>query len=348
MSDRRRPHFPQALLRLTSRPGRWDSRRSLPTISARVRTVGLVPVLVLACLGFVLTSQPACRRGTQGKDLAAAGLRTANVMASYYDSLARDVADTWEMEAFDSAMREIPFDPSAGDELQKTINALNRRRLLARRLAATYQALENLASYNASAEVGAAAGSLGDAMSGMPGLPGGMGNPSGLFSAAAGQLASWKQTRDVRKGAEALVSSIESINALFQKELPAYQSLSEERQNKATVISENLIRNKLVAAGPLLDKIPDALGLKWTSGKSPVKDEKAINALIALARVRLTRMGMLSSAAGTDISESLQLLLADQRQFLGNQPVDLAALEASLQKSSSSLDEIEKLRTQPE
>ncbi len=348
MSDRTGPHFPKVFAPLTPRTDRRESRRSLPGVPSRIRTLGLVPALAVVCLGLVLASQTACRRSSEGKDLAAAGLKTANVMASYYDSLARDVADTWEMEAFNSAMRGIPFDQSEEQELQKTIDALNRRKLLARRLAATYQALEDLASYDASAEVGAAAGSLGDAMSGMPGLPGGMGNPSGLFSAAAGQLASWKQTRDVRKGAEALVSSLESIHSLFQKELPAYQSISEERRNKAAVITDYLIRNKLVAAWPLLDKVPDALGLKWSSGKSPVEDEKAIDALIALARVRLIRMGMLSSAAGTDISESLQLLLTGQRQFLGNQPVDLAALEASLQRCNSSLDEIAKLRTQPE
>jgi hypothetical protein len=348
MSNRTGPLFPQASDRLASPSDLSDSQRLLPGVRARARVPRLVPALVVVGLVLVLAAQMGCRRGSEGKDLAAAGLKAADVMASYYDSLVRDVTDTWEMEAFNSALRGIPFDQTAEQELQKTINALNRRKLLAQRLAATYQALENLAGYDASAEVGAAAASLGDAMSGIPGLPGGIGNPSGLFSAAGGQLAAWKQTRDVRKGAEALQGSIESINALFQKELPAYQSIPEERQNKATVISDYLIRNKLVAAWPLLDKVPDALGLKWTAGRSPVEDEKAVDALVALARVRLIRMAMLSSAAGTDISESLQLLLASQRQFLGNQAVDLAALEASLQKSSSYLDEIAKLRAQPE
>ena len=322
--------------------------RSIPDVASRILSPRLIRLLAAVSLSVFLVSLTACRRGTEGKDLAAAGLKTANVMASYYDSLAQDVADTWEMEAFTGTLRELPSDSAAGEQLQETINALNRRKLLAQRLAATYQALEDLASYDASAEVGTAAANLGDAMQGIPGLPGGLSNPSGLFSAAATQLVSWKRTRDARKGAETLVGTLESLNTLFQKELPACQSISQERQNKVVIITRYLIQHKMVEAWPLLNKVPRSLGLKWSRDMSPPEDEKTTQALIALAQVRLTRMGMLSSAAGSEISQSLQLLLASHRQFLAKQPVDLATVQAGLQKSSSYLEEIEKLREEPE
>ncbi len=293
---------------------------------------------------LLLAGLTGCVDRSEAERLADSGVKTANTLAAYYESLAQDVTDTWELEAFNGFLRGIPLDERAGQDLATTIDALNRRALLARRLAAAYEALKQLASYDASAQVKAAAGNLGDAMTGLPPLKGS--NPSPILSSVAADLTAWKQSRDIHRATTLLVGPLEKTHQLFDKEIPLYRSIAEERGNKVAVVADFLITNKMVAALPLLQKVPDALGLSFTGGGSAADDPKTIQAIAALARVRLQRMASLSAGAADGTSQSLAHLVASQQEFLAKRRPSLAEVEAGLQKAQSYLDEIAKLRTQ--
>src|SRR5207244_596528 len=124
------------------------------------------------------------------------------------------------------------------DQLRRTQEALQRRARLARQMAATYQSLEDLSSYDASGAVSSSFDNLGQAISGMPPLKGFTAatmpiDPSQVLSKGAGMLAGWKQSRDLRKGVSGLAQTVKDLNDLFSKELPACQSIAEEYVEKS-------------------------------------------------------------------------------------------------------------------
>lgn len=297
--------------------------------------MALIISLFLATLG--------CENRVAGQKLAETGIQTANTLAAYYDSLAQDTIDIWEMEASLASLRGVSFDQAQQQLLQTQLEALNRRAAMARRVASAYSALKELSSYDASGEVKGAASDLADAMTNLPGLPNTKVSPAGIFASIIGEIAGWKQSRDIRNGSELISKALEKITEMFSKEKEAYASITEERGNKVGEVVSHLIENKMVIAWPLLQKVPDSLGLEWSS-QAPVDDPETIKAMVELARVRIYRLTLLSTAASDDTHRSLMLMIENHRNFHAKKGLSLADVQAGLQKAQSYLNEISKLR----
>ncbi len=305
------------------------------------RVITLLLVLLLVVPGL-----SGCNNKAEGLKLAETGVATAETMASYYDSLARDTLDIWEWEAFLSAIRGTSFDDREQQRLQDQIDALNKRSRLANRLRSTYSALKELSSYNASGEVKSAAENLSNTILGLPPLKASGVDPSTIFGKLAGDLAAWKQSKDLRKGSVLILQTLERLTVLFDRETEAYKSIPEERANKIENVVDYVIRNKMVLSLPLLQKVVDAVGLKLVGADKPVDKEETILGLVAIARVRAHRVGLLSAGAAVGIHQALEQLVENHREFNASKGLSLDSALAGIEKAQSYLDEINKLRSE--
>src|SRR3989442_1139453 len=82
-----------------------------------------------------------------------AGITASSTLTNYYDSLAQDTVDIWEMEAFFDSIQGIPFDEKSQKLYQDRINAFNHRAQMASDFGSIYRVLLKSASYDASGQI---------------------------------------------------------------------------------------------------------------------------------------------------------------------------------------------------
>jgi hypothetical protein len=300
-----------------------------------------VLAIILACC---LAGLVGCADQKGAVELAKLGADTAKTLGDFYDSLVQTTLDYWELLTFDYALHGRALEQKDKDLYQARIQAMNQRARLARSLADTYGALSRLASYDASGEVKNAASGLSQAVMKLPQMPATAIDPSTLFGMLAGELAGWVQTRNLRRGSELLLQTVEDIQRLFAMEQEAYNNIIRElgEYQKGTI--KYLISQQLIAAWPLL-KIPASLGLNWVNEKRPVEDVKNQIALREIAYFRVDRLTLLSAETGDNLKGALQKLAENHRQFLARRPLNLDQTLAALQKAQAYLDEIARIKT---
>ena len=321
----------------------------------RVLNSGLALVLLLSSMAGLT----GCDNRAEGEALAKSGAAAADTLAKYYDSLIQDTIDTWEFEAFNVSIRNsmsaaaaggaapqnpITFDPRQQDLLQKRLDALNGRAKLARSLLATYNALKDLSTYDASGAVKGSAEALATEIVGLTRLPQAGIDPSNLFGMVAGDIAAWKQSRDIRKGSQILLRLVEDLTKLFDAEKDVYKSITEERGNKAIIVAQYLIENKMVLALPLLQKVPDSLGIKLAGADKPVDNAATIAGLVEMIRVRMLRMATLSAGAADNMRTALGNLATAHHELQAKRGLSLDGVLAAVARAQDYVDEINKLR----
>lgn len=304
---------------------------------ARMREWAVCLLLVASML-----TAPGCGDQAGAAELASAGSTTANALASYYASLAQDTIDSWEMQAFYGSIQGIPFDQNSQKLYQDRIDALNHRAQMATDLGSLYGALSQLSSYDASGQVTDAAERLSTQLTSIPAISGSGVNPTSLVGSVAGDLAAWKQSKDARKGSRIIVETLEKIEKLFQGESRVYKSIARERGLSVANVIEYMIQNNMVVTSPLLQQVPQSLGLTLTTVPT---DPNTTKAVIQLARVRLERLSLLSAGAADSTDQSLLLLIQNHKDFQNKKELSLNQVMAGLQRVQTYLDEISQLRT---
>ena len=306
----------------------------------RDRITGLLLGALLICL--TATGCQSNRAG--GEALAKAGIATANDLGDYYDSLAQDTTDTWETEAFDSAIRGVS---GPGNLYAQRLDALHRRARMARAIGGVYTALKGLAGYDAAGEVQGAASDLAKSVEGLTKMGPDTPDPKGIFGSVAADFATAAQSKSIRRGAQLGTAVLEKLQELQRKEHDVYVSISEERFNKVASISDLLIEQQLVASGPLLRKVPETMGTNFVDEKKAFDNVDIKKGLKALARARLVRMRYLSASATDSAEASTAELIGQSRKVSASEKLDLSSLLGYLDKTAAYLDQIEKLRTPP-
>lgn len=295
-------------------------------------------------IALALAGLNGCGNQKAGEELAKAGIAAGNTLGDYYDSLAQDTVDIWEMEAFLASLRGVSLNETQQQELQDQIEALQGRARLARRLVATYNALKTLSSYDASGEVKGAAGKLAEEIREIPVLPHSDVNPSNIIGSLAGDIAAWRQSKDIKRGAKLILETLSKLKKLYDQETSQYKSIALERGNKVSGVAQHLLEKKLVIGLPLLQKASEQLGLPWVADKKPVEDEQTIKAVIEMAKVRTQRMAFMSSDAADNVAMSLSMLITNHQGFQNKQGLTLGEMLAAIQKAQFYIDEISKLR----
>jgi hypothetical protein len=304
-----------------------------------------VQAAALVVLFAVLLGASGCERRQEAQELAKAGKQTAETLATYYESLMQDTVDTWELQAFYSSVKGIWFDQESEEQLETRLEALQSRARMARRLAAAYGALLALSDYDASAEVKGAAEDLSGAVRELPPIKADAPDPTGIIGTLAGDLAAWKQSRDLREGSRLLQRALDRIYELYQREQEVCLSISRERSVLMGTVTEHLITEEKVDAWPLLERVPKEFGLQWL-GRPTTSAER--QGLANVVRARALRMELLSTAAAENTGQALAALRENHRGFQEKRGLSLESVLAGLEKAQTYLDDIAKLRKKKE
>lgn len=309
----------------------------------KISTVLLLAIIILPLMG--------CADPAAAKKLADAGSKFGTSLKDYYSSLESDLVDIWEAEAFISSIRSKTGDDDlfldASQQLmQSQIDAIEHRMQLAHQIESAYSAMQQLSSYDASAEIGDAAKKLSTEIKALPILPKSKIDPSDIFGSLAGELAAWKQSRDLKRGSELILKTLNATKLLFERETEAYKSIATERGQKMADIVETLITSKLVVSWAILNAAPKTLDLTWANPKKPIEDNRLQKAVIQLAKVRLKRLSMLSASAADDIDDALSKLIKSHNDFEKSNSLSITDALAAIQKVQSYVDQIAKLRAE--
>lgn len=316
---------------------------NLPNRNFVVRS--LISTLLFSSIYLSLAG---CDNRATGTKLADAGIGGSEKIAQYYENLAEDAVDIMELEAFrDGISGGGIFQEADKSRLEKTIEAMRGRAKMARQLEQTYRSLRELSDYDAGGAVKESASALADAIKGLPGLPGSSVIPSAIIGEVGRDIAAWKQSRDIRRGAELLLLTHVKIKELMDKELDAYKSISEERFNKAGTTIETLISKEMVASLPLIKKVPESLGLKLVDEGKPVKDLITQKGLIEVAKVRFYRQYLASASLGDTTLTVLMDLIEAHRSFEKERGRGIGRALASIARAQVYIDQIQQLRNRP-
>jgi hypothetical protein len=160
----------------------------------------------------------------------------------------------------------------------------------------------------------------------------------------ASDIAAWKQSRDIRKGSQLILRTVEGMSKLFEAESQIYKQIARERSRKAMLVARYLIRNKHVLALPLMNKVPDELGIKLSGADKAVECGATMNALVELIRVRMARTGNLSASAADNMKTAIEGLAQNHQKLQAKSGLSLDGVLAGLARAQAYVDEIEKLR----
>jgi len=302
-------------------------------------------IFLALCIGL----GAGCENRNDAEKLASAGLSTANGLAAYYDSLGEQLDAIYQMEALSSSLRGLERDPQFDALVLENQAALQRRARMARQLAASYQSLKDLSGYDASGSVTNSFDNLESAITNFPPLKGlGASATSApvdtgkILSTAAGLLASWKQSRDIKQAVRAMTETLSALDKLYAQELPACQSISEEHVTKASVIAAQLISKRQVNAWPLLEQQLEDIGLKLANPDAPPEDDAVNKALAQVVRARSVHLQRLADSAGESLLTALNQQLDQQKKFEAGEAITVSDVVQAMEKASAFLGQIEK------
>lgn len=318
----------------------------------------VVSLLVTLCLLL----QAGCDRKA-AVDLATLGMETGQTLTSYYESLAKDTNDTWDMEnlfiallrhpsqnqdtnsARNASASEPAFDNDDIKLLKDRLNALNSRIAMAKQMTAMYSALKDYSSYDSGARIEAATTKLSNTLFGLVPLPAGI-NPATIVGAVAGDLARWNQQKKIEELTKISQELITRLDELFKKEAPAYTAIAQENRVTMTVIAKQLINKEMVLTWQLLDHVPTSFGLKWVKdiANNPVTDEPTKKAFISIIEHRNDTLMEQAKSATENIEAALTNLVATQEKFLNKKPLEIAQVKTFLERARFYIGEIQKLK----
>jgi hypothetical protein len=160
-------------------------------------------------------------------------ISTGNFLSQYYDKLINYTIDTWELEAFNSSIREIEFSADEQKEYQKTIDSLESRKRLVDSFVKILPLLKDLAENKSSDNLKVAVSELGNDINDIKPLKDNkIIIPSDIFGNLSQDIMDIYKYYELRSISKGLVKVLEKIRLLYEKESSLYASIIEERNNK--------------------------------------------------------------------------------------------------------------------
>lgn len=329
----------------------------------RIRAFLLLPLLVLGLSGC----KP--KENEEAQSLASSGSTTAATLASYYESLAENVEQQPELEIFYRGINSLPaLTLQDQKQFEQQALALHHREQMAQRLEAFYKALQNLSSYNASADLNKSVDNLTASFNQIsadpPIAPASTSkiSPSDIFKPVIDGLVAWKQTRSIERGIKTIQPTLLGVKELVDEETSVYQIITARHYkllvgNQATPtyqlctpsqvtpegIAEYLIKTQSLNLQFLLKQIPELQGLPWNP--QAVKDPVTKCAMVRSLNLTLATLEINSQQAPQNLSKSLQALVEEHKKFLQKQPLTLTNILAYQEQAQVYIDLLKKLRT---
>ena len=233
---------------------------------------------------------------------------SAKLLSQYYDDLIKFSIETWELEAFNSSLREIDFPIETQNEYQKTIKYLEARKKMVDTFAKVLPLLDNFLKNKSNETLKETLTTLGNNINELKPLKdNSVIVPSTIFGNLANDIVEMIKFFEIRSISKTLVATLNKMNELFVKESELYKSIVDERNNKSLTVINYMIDNELVIPWSLIQSAPGTVGLDTAVSKTPAKDIKAKAALKKVLEVKYYRMKYLTVSA----NEELQILLSD-------------------------------------
>lgn len=311
-------------------------------------------------IGILALTLPGCRDSLNeaGQKMSQTGIDTADNLAQYYESLAIDVLDYWEMATLFKAVTYYPTVGVKGEELavqkeiderdrqdiQEVIRACQNRAHVARRISIAYKALYNLSNYDAQAQMSEAARGLGDALASLNPFPEANVSPSELFAAAAGEFAAAQQAQDIKRGAQALCDIVRSAACLFELESPRYEHWEGRREEYAIRLCNALLKNNRVTSCPMTSSITLHLGLTWAKKDDSPNTLDLKAGLLEIATMNAEMLHKYAVSARQATLASLWLLSGSSRTLIVKGTANTVDVQNALQKSKYYLGKVSELR----
>jgi hypothetical protein len=271
----------------------------------RIRFVALLVLLAIAC------------RTTTHDDtaaLASRGETAGNRLSEYYESLARDTVDSWELSAFRRGFLKLPeTDTSARAAFESQYKALRSRARMARRLGNVYASLGRLAAYDTGGEIVGAVEDLETALKNVAESPLQGRLERGAFEAVVKAIASWKADREFRAGALALEPIAAAVEALFRSERELYADITEDRAMKARQIVIDLVKAKEVVSSTLVNRVLASYELAWPDVKQPFADERTISGIVEVIEARSKTFEAKAQDETESVGDALRALVEAHR-----------------------------------
>jgi hypothetical protein len=321
-------------------------------ISLRLAAAVVLLAFAVCTVGCASTSQQG------GKDLSAAGVKTVNGLAEFYDQLAGYCIDTADLDTlnfgFQGLLNEAEgrtADAKNHETYEQLAQAFHRRAAMARGLAALYASVGNIAAFDARGTVGAAAGNLSAAVTDLPALKGKLDfDPKDITTMIAGDLIALKQSADIRTASQTTAKVLDGVADLLDAERggatgknDVYHSIILRRAELAGYLTKNLVKSGYVDATAVMKNVADEYQIPWDGQIKP--DDAATRAAAAnIAAFQTRRDGALTIAAGDDLARALRALAAQHRQFAQSGQFNPADAQALAERAQAYIDEVEKIK----
>lgn len=266
-----------------------------------------VRVVFVALLVATLTS---CRSTWRADAVALAvrGAETGERLAVYYDSLARDTIDHWELTAFRRGfLRLPPADVDARREFEAQYRALRSRARLARRLGNVYEAYGRLAKYDTGGEIVAAIDSLDEQLREVAESP--LDRRGDIADRLIKVIADWKQKRELRSAGRLLAAATAGVDELFRAERELYRDIVRDRAGNYRQVAKELVEAKEVVSVALVDRVLSSFNLEWPASKVPFDDERTIAGIKEIIDARATTFEAQSQSETDAVARALRTLL---------------------------------------
>jgi hypothetical protein len=179
----------------------------------------------------------------------------------------------------------------------------------------------------------------------IPRLPESAVDPTSLIAPIAGELAAWRQSRDIRRGAQLVQSALERFARLFEREMEAYNSIAQQRANDIVILVDLVISERNVVLPRSMARMVDALDLDLRSlprEPEPPGGFSSVNAFRQVARVRVYRLALASASAAQGISRALLLTVDFHRAFVNGQNPSPAAVRAAWREAQSVVEQLKR------
>ena len=271
-----------------------------------MRFVALLVLLAISC-------RTTTRDDTAA--LASRGQEAGTRLSEYYESLARDTVDSWELSAFRRGFLKLPeTDLSARTAFESQYKALRSRARMARRFSNVYESLGRLAAYDTGGEIVGAVEDLETALKNVAESPLRGRLERDAFEAVVKAISSWKANRELRRGAHMLQPIAAGMETLFRSERELYEDITDDRASKTRQIAIDLVKAKEVVSSTLVTRVLASYELAWPDVKQPFADERTISGIVEVIEARSKTFEAKSQDETESVADALKALVEAHKQ----------------------------------
>lgn len=257
---------------------------------------------------------------------------TAATLSHFYSTLEDSVTDTISLYELDAALSGIPYSDADRKQQETTRHELENRKQMADSLAKLAASFAQLTKSSSATDVDTSATALGNELITINALSSTSSVPADLGQAGK-SLMQLVQQHEEKKAAQTIDQTLKAIGDLFEKEKPAYDSLSSSHIREASSLATNLVNANEVNYSAMLSPAlkPFSLAALGSDPKLPQSLKPLALSRIDATTTDTTQKAEKASAAMLDalreMSSRVHLVATDKPLAVRSEPFSLKLVE---------------------